>query len=200
MSWSFHELEFEQVEQWPAAAKSILFVLVSGILCLAGGYVFLVDDWSRWQQSQQQEGELKRTLMQKARMAANLPAYHYQTEQLHQQLQTLLTHLPSKRETARILNDISALAERNQLKLAGFQWQTEQPLAFATELPMRIQAQGTYHQLGHFIAQLSALPDIVIIDSVELALPDTLATSQGLNMELLAKTYVYQTEEVFTEP
>lgn len=200
MSWSFHELEFEQVEQWPAGAKTVLFVLVAGVLSLVGGYLFLVDSWSQWQQSQQQEGELKRILMQKARMAANLPAYQHQTEQLHQQLQTLLKQLPSKRETAQLLNNISALAERNQLKLAGIQWQTEQQLTFATELPMRIQAQGTYHQLGHFIAQVSALPRIVIIDSVELALPDTLATSQWLNMELLAKTYVYQAEEVSTAP
>lgn len=200
MSWSFHELEFEQVEQWPVVAKTVLFVLVAGVLSLVGGYLFLVDSWSQWQQSQQQEGELKRILMQKARMAANLPAYQHQTEQLHQQLQTLLKQLPSKRETAQLLNNISALAERNQLKLAGIQWQTEQQLTFATELPMRIQAQGTYHQLGHFIAQVSALPRIVIIDSVELALPDTLATSQWLNMELLAKTYVYQAEEVSTAP
>lgn len=200
MSWSFHELEFEQVEQWPVAAKTMLFALVAGIVCLVGGYLFLADDWARWQQSQQQEEELKRILMQKARMAANLPGEQHHTEQLHQQLQTLLTQLPSKRETARILNDISVLAEHNQLKLAGFQWQAEQQLAFASELPMRIQVQGSYHQLGHFIAQISALPRMVIIDSVELALPDTLVASPWLNMELLAKTYVYQAEEVSTAP
>lgn len=200
MSRTWHELELEHVEQWPATAKVTLFALLSGVLCLAGGYFFLADSWNQWQLSQQQELELKRSFTQKAQMAASLPAYQHQVEQLQQQLHTVLQQLPNQRDAARVLNDISDLAERNNLSLGGFQWEAEQELAFATELPIRIRVQGRYHQLGHFIAQVSALPRIVIIDSVELTRPDTHPPPQWLNMELLAKTYAYRAGEVSTEP
>ncbi|WP_417614140.1 type 4a pilus biogenesis protein PilO [Oceanisphaera sp.] len=200
MNWSLHELDLELVEQWPATARIMLFVLLSGVLCLAGGYVFLADHWTQWQQSRQQEIELKRIFIQKSQMAASLPAYQHQVEQLQEQLQTGLQQLPSQRDAARVLKDLSELAERNGLSLGGFQWEAEQQLDLATELPLRIKARGQYHQLGHFIAQVSALPRIVIIDGIELTRPDTPISAEGLHMTLLAKTYAYRAGEASTTP
>lgn len=210
MDWSFSELELDQVEQWPATAKIILFVLLSGTLCLAGGYFFVADHWAQWQQDKRQETELKRIFVQKSQMAASLPAYQQQIDQLLKQQNALLQQLPGKRGAAKVLHDISQLAERNDIKIASVRWEKEQPLQMTnetaatkltpTKLSLRINTQGQYHQLGQFIAHLSALPRIVVIDSLELSRPNTNVFSQQLSMELLANTYTYPVGEAVTTP
>ncbi|MFD1008107.1 type IV pilus inner membrane component PilO [Oceanisphaera ostreae] len=209
MGWAFSELEIEQVDQWPVTAKIMLFIMLSAGLCLAGGYFMVADHWAQWQQGKLQEAELKGIFAQKSQMAASLPAYQQQIEQLQQQQHRLLDQLPSKRDAAKVLHDISELAERNGINLASVRWEKEQQLLlsgesavkhFPTELSLRIKAQGQYHQLGQFIAHLSALPRIVIIDSLELSRPNGDVLSPQLSMELLANTYTYPTEEVVTTP
>ncbi|ART81962.1 hypothetical protein CBP31_04395 [Oceanisphaera profunda] len=206
MSWTLHELELEQVALWPSSAKWLLLGLVSALLCLSGGYFYLNEHWVQWQQALQQEAELKRTFHHKAQLAASLPAYQQQLLELEQQVASAMQQLPNQRQAATLLKDLSTLAKTHGLVLSGFQWQAERPLALATELPLQLHLQGDYHQLGQFAAEVSALPRVVVIDSLEIrraTIKPAVADSgvefnpahERLNMSVLATAYVYANRE-----
>jgi type IV pilus assembly protein PilO len=66
---------------------------------------------------------------------------------------------------------------------------------FSTELPMRIEVVGTYHELGKFTADMAALPRIVILDSFQLSQEGEL-----IGMSMQAKTYKYNGKTVEKKP
>ena len=88
--------------------------------------------------------------------------------QLEQLVDTQLKQLPNTHEVAGLLDDISFIATDNGLKLNRINWEPEIKHEFSTELPMRIEVVGTYHEIGKFTADMAALPRIVILESFTL--------------------------------
>lgn len=192
MNWQqVNELDFDNIGQWPRAAKVIAIMLVCALLAGAVGYFFVRDSLARLDRTRAQEQQLRAAFEEKARQAAGLPAYQEQLAALQKQLETQLRKLPNSLEIAGLLDDISFIATDNGLHLERINWEPEKQGEFSTELPMRIVVSGDYHQLGHFVADVAALPRIVIIDSF------SLSRSGGgrLNMSMLAKTYKYNKAE-----
>lgn len=192
MNWQqVNELDFDNVGQWPAGAKAAAI----GVLCLAlaglVGYFFIRDSLAQLDRSREQEIRLKSAFEEKARQAAALPAYEQQLMELQARLETELRKLPDNLEIAGLLDDISFIATDNGLRLERINWEPERPSEFSTELPMRIIVTGDYHQLGRFVADVAALPRIVIIDSFSLSR----AEGGRLSMSMLARTYKYNEQE-----
>ncbi|MBO1518384.1 type 4a pilus biogenesis protein PilO [Oceanisphaera pacifica] len=216
MDGSFNELELNRVYQWPTAAKVVLLLMLLIILCFLGNYFFIAEQWALLRQAQQQNATLMPVMRQKKAMAENLPAYQQQAERIAQQEQQLLQQIPTQRDSANILREMSRLAQQHSLTITRVQWEKEQAISWLsssnrvqsglssagskhvgpTKLSLRINAQGQYHQLGQFVAELSALPRIVLIDSLILSRDHTQASVAPLNMELLTSTYTYSVMEV----
>ena len=66
----------------------------------------------------------------------------------------------------------------------------EQAQTFYVELPIAIEATGSYHDLGAFISGMAGLPRIVTLHDFEIAV-DSEAMPM-LQMSILAKTYRYR--------
>jgi len=107
---------------------------------------------------------------------------------------TQLKQLPNTHEVASLLDDISFIATDNGLKLNRINWEPEVKHEFSTELPMRIEVVGNYHQIGKFTADMAALPRIVILDSFTLG--QSKDVGDLISMSMLAKTYKYNGKTV----
>ncbi|WP_298719490.1 type 4a pilus biogenesis protein PilO [uncultured Oceanisphaera sp.] len=192
MNWQqLNELDFENIGQWPRLAKVIAIALACALLAGAVGYFLITDSLARLDRSKAQEQKLKLTFEEKAQQAGGLPGSRLQLEELQAELNAQLRKLPNTLEIAGLLDDISFMATDNGLRLERINWEAEKPSEFSTELPMRIIVSGDYHQLGHFVADVAALPRIVIIDSFNLSR----AGADQLSMSMLAKTYKYNEQE-----
>ena len=186
-----NELDFEDIGSWPLPVK-VFFVAVVAVLIAVGGYYYLsADSIQALDVAQQKEIQLKQQFEQKAVLASNLDAYKSQMVELEGLLQAQLKQLPNKNEVAGLLDDISFIAMDNGLKLLRINWEPEIPHEFSTELPMRIEVSGDYHQLGKFSADVAALPRIVILDSFTVVR----ASGGGLLMSMLAKTFRYNEKQ-----
>lgn len=186
-----NELDFEDIGSWPLPVK-VFFVAVVAVLIAVGGYYYLIaDSIQALDVAQQKEIQLKQQFEQKAVLASNLDAYKSQMVELEGLLQAQLKQLPNKNEVAGLLDDISFIAMDNGLKLLRINWEPEIPHEFSTELPMRIEVSGGYHQLGKFSADVAALPRIVILDSFTVVR----ASGGGLLMSMLAKTFRYNEKQ-----
>ena len=192
MNWQqLNELDVDNIGQWPRSAKAITIALACSLLAGAVGYFLITDSLSRLDKSKAQEEKLKLTFEDKARQAGGLPGSKLQLAELQAELNAQLRKLPNTLEIAGLLDDISFMATDNGLRLERINWEPEKPSEFSTELPMRIIVSGDYHQLGHFVADVAALPRIVIIDNFSLSR----AGGDQLSMSMLAKTYKYNEQE-----
>ncbi|MDX1266769.1 MAG: type 4a pilus biogenesis protein PilO [Oceanisphaera sp.] len=192
MNWQqLNELDIDNVGQWPRLAKAFAIGLVCALLAAAVGYLLITDSLTRLELSKAQEEQLKLTFEEKAQQAGGLPGSRLRLAELQARLNAQLRKLPNTLEIAGLLDDISFMATDNGLRLERINWEAEKPSEFSTELPMRIIVSGDYHQLGHFVADVAALPRIVIIDSFSLSR----SGADQLSMSMLAKTYQYNQQE-----
>lgn len=192
MNWQrLNELDLDNIGQWPGAAKIAVLALVCALLAGGLGYAVIGGSLSRLEQSRAEELQLSTAFEEKARLAAGLGAHRAQLVALQAQLAAQLRSLPTSLEIAGLLDDISFIATDNGLRLERIHWEAERPGEFATELPMRIIVRGDYHRLGHFVADMAALPRIVIIDSFSLSRTE----AAPLSLSMVAKTYQYHGTE-----
>ena len=182
-----NDLDLENIGSWPKLAKVIVIAILCLLILGGGYYYFIADAMTRLEGERQKETTLKSQFEIKAAMASNLVAYRQQLVELEEMLQAQLKQLPNKNEVAGLLDDISFIAADNGLKLKRINWEAEKQHEFSTELPMRIEVSGDYHQLGKFTADIAALPRIVILDSFKL----TEQVDGEVAMAVLAKTFRY---------
>ncbi|MCH7374632.1 PilO family type IV pilus biogenesis protein TapO [Aeromonas sp. MR19] len=189
-----NELDLNNIAGWPKLAKGIFILFFCALLGGAIYYYVIANSLTLLTEETNKEAELKAQFESKAMLAANLGAYKIQMVQLEQLVDTQLKQLPNTHEVAGLLDDISFIATDNGLKLNRINWEPEIKHEFSTELPMRIEVVGTYHEIGKFTADMAALPRIVILESFTLG--QSKEPDEMIGMSMLAKTYKYNGKTV----
>lgn len=203
---NLNDLDFNNMGSWPAVAKVVVAILVAAVV-LGGGYWLLIADaWTELEAVEAQEISLKQTFETKQAKAANLDAYREQMQIMEEHFGTLLRQLPKKTEVPGLLEDISYVGSTSGLEFDKIFLDNESRVQFYSELPIKIQVRGTYHQMGKFISEVAALPRIVTLHDFTIKLDGKqqekasggvkLKAEQPLVMEITAKTYRYETEGV----
>jgi len=195
-------LDFRNPGGWPPSARGIAYVVVFIFVVLIGYYFILSSDKQQLDQGQQQEQKLRAEFKDKAGQAANLEKYQEQLQQLTRTFNTLKLQLPGKTEIPNVLQDISQTAQIDGLKQDLFKPGNEVKKDFYAEEPIQIQLEGTYHQFGKFVSDVSALPRIVTVNDINIKPQGNNVGGANLVMTLTAKTYRYleADEEVAAKP
>ena len=187
-----NDLDFENVGAWPAAARAIVAIIVFAALVIAGYYYHVADLADRLATSESKELELRREFERKAFEALNVGAYKLQLQEMRNSFGALVSQLPSDTEVPGLLEDISAKGELNGLAIESIDLLDEVREEFYVELPISIEAEGSYHDLGAFISGMAGLPRIVTLHDFDIEM--TGDDSSNLSMEITAKTYRYRDE------
>lgn len=195
-------LDFRNPGGWPLIARGIAYFVIFILVILIGYYFWLSGDKQDLNKAQQQEVTLKQQFEQKAADAANLETYKEQLEEMKRSFGTMLRQLPGKTEIPSLLQDISQTAQIDGLKQDLFKPDNEVVKDFYAEKPIQIQLEGTYHQFGKFVSDISALPRIVTVHDISIKPQGNSAGGATLVMTLTAKTYRYleDNEQVEIKP
>ena len=186
------DLDLDNIGSWPMALKVIVLGLLYAAILIIGFY-FHVDDLNkRLSVVEQEEQTLRQDFEKKAFEAANLEAYKAQLVEMEQRFGALVAQLPSETEVPGLLEDITDKGEMNGLSIKRIDLLAEQAQTFYIELPIAIEAVGSYHDLGAFISGMAGLPRIVTLHDFEITLDADAAPM--LEMSILAKTYRYREE------
>ena len=188
-----NDLDFENVGAWPAAARAIVAIIVFAALVIAGYYYHVADLADRLATSESKELELRREFERKAFEALNVGAYKLQLQEMRDSFGALVSQLPSDTEVPGLLEDISAKGELNGLAIESIDLLDEVQEEFYVELPISIEAEGSYHDLGAFISGMAGLPRIVTLHDFDIEMSGD--DSSNLSMEITAKTYRYRDED-----
>ncbi|MAZ69365.1 type 4a pilus biogenesis protein PilO [Porticoccus sp.] len=190
--FDFTDLDFDSIGVWPLPVRVLLLIVVFSLV-LAGTYYFHVKDLGvQLEQSKAQEVKLKNNFEQKAFQAANLEAYRIQMAEVEKLFSALLAQLPSDTEVPGLLEDITEIGHGASLNISSITLQPERSAEFYVELPIKIVAEGGYHDVGAFVSGVAGLPRIVTLHDYSLS-----AKGSGglLALEIQAKTYRYKTQE-----
>jgi type IV pilus assembly protein PilO len=185
-----NDLDFDNVGSWPIAVKALIWAALV-IVVLIGGYYYHIEDMQlELARAQENEVKLKKDFEAKAFQAANLEAYRQQMAEMEESFGALVSQLPSDTEVPGLLEDITNKGLLNGLDIASIDLQKERAREFYVELPIAINASGSYHDLGAFISGMAGLPRIVTLHDFEITTDKK--NSNSLDMKIIAKTYRYK--------
>jgi type IV pilus assembly protein PilO len=184
------DLDLDAIATWPAALKVILLVILYALILSAGFYLHLEAIEQTLFVKEQQETKLRQEFEQKAFEAANLETYKAQLVEMELRFEELVAQLPSETEVPSLLEDITGKGELNGLRIKRIDLLAEQAETFFVELPIAIEAAGSYHDLATFISGMASLPRIVTLHDFKVTVDAK--TSPLLEMSILAKTYRYR--------
>ena len=175
---------------WPVSLK-LLIILIGACAILFAGYWYIIKDQIvDLETRERKEQTLKKTYLDKKALAINLPAYKKQMEDIRQRFGLLLQQLPDKNEVPELLIDITQAGLGQGLKFNLFDPGTKSIKDFYAVLPIKIDINGTYHEYGEFISDLSTLSRIVTIGNVKIK-----SVKGGLAMAAIVNTYHYLDDE-----
>ena len=143
--------------------------------------------------------------IQEGRSAKNeLPKFREEVRQLELELDKLLRILPARRNTPDLMRRIRSLAEQEDFTLKAFTPGVLSDKEFYSEWPIKVDLDGTYHNLALFFDKISRFSRIINVENLEVkALPPQVKNPRGpevanphtINAKFTAKTFVYKEQE-----
>lgn len=186
--------DFDRIAEWPQPVRQ--FVLLSVLLLglSAGYFYFLSEPQMGIGNAQSREAQLRGEFSLKAMEASQLDAMKDQTTALDSAFKGLLRQLPSSAEVPSLVDNITATGLGSGLEFSRIQLQGETAREFFYELPIDIALVGNYHDFGMFVSGVASLGRIVTLHDFKIESSD----EKAQEMRLLARTYRYDEEFVFT--
>lgn len=130
--------------------------------------------------------------------ARRLHEFQAQVNDLERRLDGLKSVLPEQKDVADILRRVQGLATQSNLTIQRF---TPQPLkaqALYAELPYKLQAEGTYHNLGAFFDKISKFHRIINVGEISIKAKPQQQSNGSIVAECVATTFVLQERKPVT--
>lgn len=191
-NFDVNDIDFEKIGIWPVPAKIFVAVLLIAVVFAATYYVWIKDLNMQLDTIVQKEATLKETYRKKSFEAANLDAYRAQMVEMKSTFDSLLSRLPTDTEVPGLLEDIDTRGSESGLTINSIKLEAERTAEFYIELPISIDVEGGYHDLGGFVSGVAGMPRIVTLHDYSITRKKD---SAELAMKISAKTYRYKSQE-----
>jgi type IV pilus assembly protein PilO len=127
------------------------------------------------------------------RTARQLPEFQAQITDLERRLETLRAVLPEEKDVADVLRRVQGLATQSNLAIQSYTPQPPKQQPMYAELPIRIVAEGRYHDLGAFFDRVSKFPRIINVSEMSIkAKSNADPNGPTIIAECTATTFVMQ--------
>ena len=131
--------------------------------------------------------------------ARQLPQFQSQVTELEHRLENLRQVLPEEKDVADILRRIQGLATKSNLAIQRFQPGKVVQQKLYAEIPYRLEAEGTFHNLGSFFDQVSKFPRIINVGEITIKSKTPAEPNRTIVAELVATTFVLQEGAIATK-
>jgi len=156
----------EKILKLPTKQKIIILVVVSIIEAAALVWFLYIPKYKEHEGLKVELSKLQVEIVDKTRMANNLPKLQLEYDKLNQELSQALTELPNSKEIPTLLTSITTLGKAAGLDFLTFRPKPEVPKDFYADVPVDIIVSGSYFSVANFFVAVSNLPRIVNITNV----------------------------------
>lgn len=183
-----NELDIENMGSWPLVVKVFFAFMLAAAVCALSYFLIIDSKIDELTAAQNKELELRQVFKTKYASAVNLELYKQQMVDMEKSFSSLLKQLPTTHETPGLLDDVTYVGTTSGLTFIRINWEPEIEKEFYTELPIKIEVIGDYHQFGNFVSEVAKLPRIVSLHDF------TIQTEKDerLRFNVVAKTYRYK--------
>jgi len=124
--------------------------------------------------------------------ARRLPEFQGQVTTLEAKLENLKNVLPEQKDVADSLRRIQGLATQSNLTILRFTPAPPKQQPLYVEVPYRIAAEGTYHNLGLFFDRVSKFQRIINLSDIAIRASSQPQANATITAECTATTFVLQ--------
>ena len=175
----------------PLAGQLGVSAVIAALIC-GGFYYFWYSD--ALEQQRQKEARLA-TLQKEIRAleatANRLPEFQREVQALEARLETLKRILPPEKEMPDLMRRIQYLAAQSSLQIRKFNPAAVVQKDFYQEVPVNIDVEGTYHNMGAFLDRVSRMSRLVNMGDLKIKSQGTQTLNNTVAVSTTATTYVY---------
>jgi type IV pilus assembly protein PilO len=176
----------------PLAGQLGVSAVIAALLC-GGFYYFWYSDALETQKKQEAKlAELQKQIRALEATANKLPEFQREVQALEARLETLKRILPPEKEMPDLMRRIQYLAAQSSLTITKFNPAAVAQKDFFQEVPVNLDLQGTYHNLGAFLDRVSRMSRLVNVGNVKIKAQTKQTISNTIGATAVATTYVYK--------
>lgn len=164
-------------------------MLVAGAVLAAGWQWHWRDKLALLDSRRAEQAALRQSVARQAAEAASAEPTRRRLAGLTQALTIRERHLPEHGGVDDLLVTLSALAAARGLRIALFQPQPAAAGEDFARIPLRLRVDGGFREITAWLADIAALPRLVTLQSMQLAVGKGGSEGGGLTMEAVALAY-----------
>jgi type IV pilus assembly protein PilO len=176
----------------PLAGQLGVAFLVAAIICGAFYWFYYSDALQQEKLKEQQLADLQNQIRQLEATANRLPEFQREVQALEARLETLKRILPPEKEMPDLMRRVQYLAAQSSLAIKRFNPAATAQRDFYIEVPVNVDVEGTYHNLGAFFDRISRMSRLVNMGNVKIKARGEQTINNTISVSAVATTYVYQ--------
>ena len=133
---------------------------------------------------------LRTDIAKGASTAAQLNQFREQVADLEGRLESLKAVLPEQKDVADLLRRIQTLATQSNLAIRGFKPEPSVTKQLHAEWPIKLQLDGTYHNLAMFFDRVSKFSRIINVSGIAIRGKDKPEPNSTISVDCTATTFV----------
>jgi len=176
----------------PLAAQLGVSAVIAALLC-GGFYYFWYSEALETQKKQEAKlADLQKQIRALEATANKLPEFQREVQALEARLETLKRILPPEKEMPDLMRRVQYLAAQSSLQIRKFNPAAPAQKEFYQEVPVNLDLEGTYHNLGAFLDRVSRMSRLVNVGNIKVKAQSKPTITNTVAASAVATTYVYQ--------
>ncbi|MCF8024231.1 MAG: type 4a pilus biogenesis protein PilO [Desulfobacteraceae bacterium] len=189
MSLQSTDAFFQKIGQLTKLQRILISVGAAVVVIAIFGYFLYLPKLDRMAELRD-EIETSQQKLERTKAKANAyDAVKKRYDDAREQFELVARALPDKEEIPSLLTGISQAGKASGLKFLLFEPQSESQKDFYSEIPVKMELTGGYHDLGVFFDRLARLSRIVNVKDFSIARSDN--SPGGLGIACTAVTYKF---------
>jgi len=180
------------IKSLPLYARIIISVLPAVILSIAITILFIMPKQKQIKELDAKIDTQNNEIASSQAKAANLDILKQENERLIKRINELKEQLPEEKEISSLLKQVSDLGIASGLNIKS--WRPDQKTTHSSgivyQIPVSVDVEGTYHNLGYFLSSLTKLNRIVNISDMKLGSPKLVKAENLLTASFKASTFL----------
>lgn len=180
---------FDPIVNAPKPQKIVLGVMGVVTIVAAAYFLLLSPLELKVSHLRTQHESLQRELAQSRAIAADLPRFRREVAELEAKVNTLKDKLPTDREMPTFYRSMSDAGIQAGLGVSLFQPREGVTKDYYVEVPITVNAEGSYHQFGDFLERVARLPRVVSVREMKLSAQNKPRNPMRADITLVTYTY-----------
>jgi type IV pilus assembly protein PilO len=175
----------------PLAGQLGVSAVIAALICGGFYYLWYSEALEKQRQKETRLADLQKQIRALEATANRLPEFQREVQALEARLETLKRILPPEKEMPDLMRRIQYLAAQSSLLIRKFNPAPVITKDFYQEVPVSIDVEGTYHNMGAFLDRVSRMSRLVNMSDLKIKAQTTQTLNNTVAVTSTATTYVY---------